>query len=90
MSEIKVPVFPESVADGTIVAWNFNEGDQVSRDAVLCEIETDKVVMEVVAQADGVLSKILKQVDDTVLSAEVIGELTEGATAAAPAFMATA
>ncbi|MDI4480811.1 2-oxoglutarate dehydrogenase complex dihydrolipoyllysine-residue succinyltransferase [Moraxella osloensis] len=85
MSEIKVPVFPESVADGTIVAWNFNEGDQVSRDAVLCEIETDKVVMEVVAQADGVLSKILKQVDDTVLSAEVIGELTEGATAAAPA-----
>ena len=85
MSEIKVPVFPESVADGTIVAWNFNEGDQVSRDAVLCEIETDKVVMEVVAQADGVLSKILKQVDDTVLSAEVIGELTEGASAAAPA-----
>ena len=66
MSEIKVPVFPESVADGTIVAWNFNEGDQVSRDAVLCEIETDKVVMEVVAQADGVLSKILKQVDDTL------------------------
>ena len=89
MSEIKVPVFPESVADGTIVAWNFNEGDQVSRDAVLCEIETDKVVMEVVAQADGVLSKILKQVDDTVLSAEVIGELTEGATAAAPASQPT-
>ena len=84
MSEIKAPVFPESVADGTIVAWNYNEGDQVARDAVLCEIETDKVVLEVVAQADGVLSKIIKNVDETVLSAETIGELTEGATAAAP------
>ena len=83
MAEIKAPVFPESVADGTIVAWNFNEGDQVTRDAVLAEIETDKVVLEVVAQADGVLTKIVKNVDDTVLSAEVIGELTEGAVAEA-------
>ena len=82
MSEIKAPVFPESVADGTIVAWNYNEGDQVSRDAVIAEIETDKVVLEVVAPADGVLSKIVKNVDDTVLSAEVIGEFTEGAMAA--------
>ena len=82
MSEIKAPVFPESVADGTIVAWNYNEGDQVSRDAVIAEIETDKVVLEVVAPADGVLSKIVKNVDDTVLSAEVIGEFTEGVMAA--------
>lgn len=82
MAEIKAPVFPESVADGTIVEWHFAEGDQVSRDAVLAEIETDKVVLEVVAQTDGVLSKIVKNVDDTVLSAEVIGELTEGAIAA--------
>ena len=81
-TEIKAPVFPESVADGTIVAWNYNEGDQVSRDAVIAEIETDKVVLEVVAPADGVLSKIVKNVDDTVLSAEVIGEFTEGAMAA--------
>lgn len=81
MSEIKVPVFPESVADGTIAEWHFNEGDQVTRDAVLAEIETDKVVMEVIAQEDGVLTKILKKVDDTVLSAEVIGEITAGATA---------
>jgi 2-oxoglutarate dehydrogenase E2 component (dihydrolipoamide succinyltransferase) len=89
MAEIKAPVFPESVADGTIVAWNFNEGDQVTRDAVLAESETDKVVLEVVAQADGVLTKIVKNVDDTVLSAEVIGELTEGAVAeAAPAAQA--
>ena len=89
MAEIKAPVFPESVADGTIVAWNFNEGDQVTRDAVLAEIETDKVVLEVVAQADGVLTKIVKNVDDTVLSAEEICELTEGAVAeAAPAAQA--
>lgn len=80
MSEIKAPVFPESVADGTIVSWNFAEGDQVKRDDVLAEIETDKVVLEVVAQNDGVLSKIVKQVEDTVLSDEVIGELSEGAT----------
>lgn len=81
MAEIKAPVFPESVADGTIVSWNFAEGDAVSRDAVLAEIETDKVVLEVVAPADGVLTKIVKNVDDTVLSAEVIGEFSEGATA---------
>ena len=54
----------------------------MSRDAVIAEIETDKVVLEVVAPADGVLSKIVKNVDDTVLSAEVIGEFTEGAMAA--------
>ncbi len=81
MADIKAPVFPESVADGTIVEWHFQEGDQVSRDAVLAEIETDKVVLEVVAQNDGVLTKIIKQVDETVLSDEKIGELTEGAVA---------
>ncbi|WP_394261558.1 2-oxoglutarate dehydrogenase complex dihydrolipoyllysine-residue succinyltransferase [Moraxella boevrei] len=79
MAEIKAPVFPESVADGTIVEWHFAEGDAVTRDAILAEIETDKVVLEVVAPADGVLTKIVKSVDDTVLSAEVIGEFTEGA-----------
>lgn len=81
MSDIKVPVFPESVADGTIVEWHFAEGDAVTRDAVLAEIETDKVVMEVIAQEDGVLTKILKNVDETVLSAEVIGTIEAGATA---------
>lgn len=79
MAEIKAPVFPESVADGTIVEWHFAEGDAVTRDAILAEIETDKVILEVVAPADGVLTKIVKSVDDTVLSAEVIGEFTEGA-----------
>ena len=80
MAEIKAPVFPESVADGTIVEWHVSEGDQVIRDDILAEIETDKVVLEVVAPDDGVVTKIVKQVDDTVLSDEVIGEFEAGAT----------
>lgn len=80
MAEIKAPVFPESVADGTIVEWHVSEGDQVNRDDVLAEIETDKVVLEVVAPDNGVVTKIVKQVDDTVLSDEVIGEFEAGAT----------
>ena len=52
--EIKAPAFPESVADGEVVAWHKGEGDAVKRDELLVEIETDKVVMEVVAQSDGV------------------------------------
>lgn len=80
MAEIKAPVFPESVADGTIVEWHVSEGDQVNRDDVLAEIETDKVVLEVVAPDDGVVTKIVKQVDDTVLSDELIGEFEAGAT----------
>ncbi|WP_019672361.1 2-oxoglutarate dehydrogenase complex dihydrolipoyllysine-residue succinyltransferase [Psychrobacter lutiphocae] len=80
MSEIKVPVFPESIADGTLVEWHVSEGQQVNRDDVLAEIETDKVVLEVVAPDDGVVTKIVKQVDDTVLSEEVIAEFEAGAT----------
>lgn len=80
MAEIKAPVFPESVADGTIVEWHVSEGDQVNRDDILAEIETDKVVLEVVAPDDGVLTKIVKQVDDTVLSDELIAEFEAGAT----------
>ena len=86
MAEIKAPVFPESVADGTIVEWHVTEGQQVNRDDLLAEIETDKVVLEVVAPDNGVVTKIVKQVDDTVLSDELIGEFEAGATAgAAPA-----
>lgn len=81
MAEIKAPVFPESVADGTIVEWHVSEGDQVNRDDVLAEIETDKVVLEVVAPDNGVVTKIVKQVDDVVLSDEVIGQFEAGATA---------
>ncbi len=81
MAEIKAPVFPESVQDGTIVEWHVAEGEQVSRDQLLAEIETDKVVLEVVAPDDGVVTSILKGVDDTVLSAEVIAQFEAGATA---------
>ena len=81
MEQIKAPVFPESVQDGTIAEWHVKEGEAVSRDQVLAEIETDKVVLEVVAPDDGVLTKIVKVVDDTVLSAEVIGEFEAGAAA---------
>ncbi len=83
MAEIKAPVFPESVADGTIVEWHVTEGQQVNRDDLLAEIETDKVVLEVVAPDNGVVTKIVKQVDDTVLSDEIIGEFEAGASAGA-------
>ena len=57
--EIKSPTFPESVADGTIAKWLKKEGDHVNQDEVIVEIETDKVVLEVLAQSDGVVSKII-------------------------------
>ncbi|MDI4497806.1 2-oxoglutarate dehydrogenase complex dihydrolipoyllysine-residue succinyltransferase [Moraxella nonliquefaciens] len=81
MADIKAPVFPESVQDGTIVEWHVAEGDQVARDQLLAEIETDKVVLEVVAPDDGVIASITKGVDSTVLSAEVIATFEAGATA---------
>lgn len=81
MAEIKAPVFPESVQDGTIVEWHVAEGDAVTRDQLLAEIETDKVVLEVVAPDDGVVTSIAKGVDSTVLSAEVIATFEAGAVA---------
>lgn len=81
MADIKAPVFPESVQDGTIVEWHVAEGEQVARDQLLAEIETDKVVLEVVAPDDGVIASITKGVDSTVLSAEVIATFEAGATA---------
>lgn len=81
MADIKAPVFPESVQDGTIVEWHVAEGDQVARDQLLAEIETDKVVLEVVAPDDGVIVSITKAVDSTVLSAEVIATFEAGANA---------
>ena len=83
--EIKAPTFPESVADGTVATWHKKPGDAVKRDELLVDIETDKVVLEVVAPADGVLSKVLKNEGDTVLSEEVIAVVEAGAVAAAPA-----
>ncbi|MBF7690813.1 2-oxoglutarate dehydrogenase complex dihydrolipoyllysine-residue succinyltransferase [Acinetobacter pollinis] len=77
-TEIKAPVFPESVADGTIATWHKQVGETVSRDEVICDIETDKVVLEVVAPADGSLVSIAKNEGDTVLSNEVIAQFEEG------------
>ena len=87
--EIKAPVFPESVADGTVATWHKKVGDSVSRDEVLVDIETDKVVLEVVAPADGVLVSIAHPEGDTVLSNEVLGMFEAGASAA-PAAAPTA
>ena len=89
--EIKAPSFPESVADGTISKWHKQPGEAVKRDELLVDIETDKVVLEVLAEADGVLASIVKGEGDTVLSNELIATLDAGATAsAAPAAAAAA
>ena len=81
--EIKAPQLPESVPDGTIATWYKNVGDSVSRDEPLVDIETDKVVIEVVAPADGVLTEILKDSGETIVSNEAIANIAAGAAAAA-------
>ncbi|MCA1768099.1 MAG: dihydrolipoamide succinyltransferase, partial [Idiomarina sp.] len=76
--DIKVPQLPESVADATIATWHVKPGDKVSRDQNLVDIETDKVVLEVVAEADGVLGEITAEEGTTVTAEEVIGKIEEG------------
>ncbi len=89
--EIKAPSFPESVADGTISKWHKQPGEAVKRDELLVDIETDKVVLEVLAEADGVLASIVKGEGEIVLSNELIATLDAGGTAsAAPAAAAAA
>ncbi len=83
-SEILTPVLPESVADATVVTWSKKVGDSVKQDEVLVEIETDKVVLEVPAPADGVLTEIIEQAGATVISSQLLGRMTIGAVAAAP------
>lgn len=83
--EIKAPTFPESVADGTVATWHKKPGDAVKRDELIVDIETDKVVLEVLATADGVLGAIVKNEGDTVLSDELLGSIEAGGAAAAPA-----
>ncbi|MED5239226.1 MAG: 2-oxoglutarate dehydrogenase complex dihydrolipoyllysine-residue succinyltransferase [Pseudomonadota bacterium] len=84
-TDIKAPQFPESVADGTVATWHKQEGEAVKRDELLVDIETDKVVLEVVAPADGVISKILAGEGDTVESQQVLANFEEGASGSAPA-----
>ena len=76
--KIKAPTLPESVPDGTIATWYKNIGDNVSRDELLVDIETDKVVIEVVSPKDGILKEIIKNAGDTIVSNEAIGALVEG------------
>ncbi len=92
-TEIKVPVLPESVADATVATWHVQVGDKVTRDQVLVDIETDKVVLEVPATSDGVITEIKEVEGSTVLGSQVIAILAEGeasATAEAPAASAPA
>ncbi len=88
--EVKVPVLPESVSDATIATWHKKPGDAVKRDENLVDLETDKVVLEVPAPADGVLKEIKRNSGDTVNSQEIIAVIEEGAVAAAPAPAAAA
>ncbi|MTD40659.1 2-oxoglutarate dehydrogenase complex dihydrolipoyllysine-residue succinyltransferase [Erwinia sp. CPCC 100877] len=76
--DILVPDLPESVADATVATWHKQPGDSVSRDEVLVEIETDKVVLEVPAVSDGVLEVILEEEGATVTSRQALGRLREG------------
>ncbi|CAH9060698.1 hypothetical protein PSECIP111854_02659 [Pseudoalteromonas sp. CIP111854] len=81
--DIKVPVLPESVADATIATWHVQPGEAVSRDQNLVDIETDKVVLEVVAPEDGVMGEHVHAEGDTVLGEQVIGKITAGGAPAA-------
>jgi len=88
--EIKAPTFPESVADGTVATWHKKPGEPVQRDELLVDIETDKVVLEVVAPADGTLKTVHKEEGDVVLSDEVLAVFEEGAVDAAASSSAPA
>jgi 2-oxoglutarate dehydrogenase E2 component (dihydrolipoamide succinyltransferase) len=84
--EINAPTFPESVQDGSIATWHKQPGEAVSRDELLVDIETDKVVLEIVAPADGALSEIIQGEGETILSNQLIAKFEAGAGAvAAPA-----
>lgn len=76
--DILVPDLPESVADATVATWHKKPGDSVKRDEVLVEIETDKVVLEVPASADGILDAVLEDEGTTVTSRQILGRLREG------------
>jgi 2-oxoglutarate dehydrogenase E2 component (dihydrolipoamide succinyltransferase) len=84
--EVKVPQLSESVSEATLVAWRKKAGEPVKRDENLIDVETDKVVLELPAPADGVLARIIKKDGDSVTSGEIIAMIdTEAKGAAAPA-----
>ncbi len=80
--EVKVPALPESVADATVATWHKKIGDTVSRDENLVDLETDKVVLEVPAPADGVLEEICFQAGATVNSGQLLAKISAGQAAA--------
>ncbi len=88
--EIKVPVLPESVAEATLLQWRKQPGDAVRRDESLIDVETDKVVLEVVAPADGVLTAVHQPGGATVHSGELLATLDTSATAAIAGAVAAA
>ena len=83
--EIKAPTYPESVQEGTLATWHKNVGDSVTRDELLVDIETDKVVLEVVAPVTGVLTTVLKAEGDIILSNEIIATIEEVVASTTPA-----
>jgi 2-oxoglutarate dehydrogenase E2 component (dihydrolipoamide succinyltransferase) len=90
MTEIKVPQLPESITDATLVAWHKNPGDAVKRDENLADLETDKVVLEVPAPANGVLREVKVQKGTVVTAGQLLALFEEGAQAAAVAAPAAA
>ncbi|HBD11652.1 MAG TPA: dihydrolipoamide succinyltransferase [Porticoccaceae bacterium] len=86
--DIKVPAFPESVQEGTIAAWHKQPGEAVARDELIVDIETDKVVLEVVAPNDGVLTEILKPEGALLVSGEVMARFDTEASGAGSAVAA--
>ncbi|MFU8833351.1 MAG: biotin/lipoyl-containing protein, partial [Wenzhouxiangella sp.] len=82
--EIKVPNLPESVSDATVAKWHKKPGDAVSRDEILVDLETDKVVLEVPAPADGVLKEISAEEGETVTEGQALGMLEEGEAPSSP------
>ncbi len=85
MADIMTPALGESVTEATVARWTKKAGDAVRKDEILVELETDKVSLEVAAPADGVLSEILAGEGDTVEPGTVLGKMSEGGAAAAPA-----
>ena len=77
-TEIKAPLLPESVPDGTILTWYKSVGDTVKMDELLADIETDKVVIEVASPIDGTLTEILKDSGDIIVSNEAIARVEQG------------
>ena len=82
--EVKVPLLPESISDATVSTWHKKEGDKVSRDENIVDLETDKVMLEVPSPADGIIKKINKSNGSTVQAQEVIAVIDDAAAEAKP------